>query len=197
MKNCDPGRDRAEEAGGDAVTERANEFLRRIGYVGRQSGPSALLNVYLSDELRTNFSDFSRLVLPTVWRRAEWPTVAVRPMHVWTGWFRSAGYLTDFEDPIPAPTCPLTIYRGATWPGRRGMSWTTDHDRAVWFANRFSRFAGSRGFQIAYLFCTTVEPDAILAMFRGDEAEVVIDPKYLPPLRKRDAQQIRPRPQST
>ena len=180
------------EASRRRIAGEAEEFLTRLGVNGRNAGPSMLANVYLSGALGDRFVEFSRIVLPTVWRRAEWPTRAIRPTRIWVEWFRSCGFVTDDADLLAAPTGPLTIYRGATWACRRGMSWTTDHEVATWFAERFGRHAGIARFESAYIFTATVEPQCVLAMFQRSEHEVVVDPRLLPSLKKHGAEEIIP-----
>ncbi len=47
--------------------------------------------------------------------------------------------LMDAGDPLPSDG-PFTLYRGVSGEGEdrreRGISWTADYDKAVWFANR-------------------------------------------------------------
>jgi hypothetical protein len=56
------------------------------------------------------------------------------------------------------------------------MAWTTDAERADWFARRW-RISG----KLAYRFTATIEPGGVLALIDGrDEHEVVVDPAMLP-----------------
>ncbi|MDP9471923.1 MAG: hypothetical protein M3Q71_14880, partial [Chloroflexota bacterium] len=95
--------------------------------------------------------------------------------------FRAAGFVTDSPGTEP-PTGPLTIYRGVSslWGERgeritrRGVSWTEDRERAVWFARRFS-FNGPGTLLTAEVF-----PEHVLGIFHGrGEVEIVVDPKRL------------------
>jgi hypothetical protein len=68
----------------------------------------------------------------------------------------------------------LKIYRGVSSPTETmGWSWTTNRDKAKWFANRFS--TNNLG---GWVWAGEVDPRAIVAIF-GDrnEAEVVVDPE--------------------
>ena len=67
------------------------------------------------------------------------------------------------------------IYRGVTSGKKKdimSMSWTTDHDIAVWFAKRF----GEKGFVCE----TDIAKEDILAYWDlNNEAEVIVDFKKL------------------
>jgi hypothetical protein len=54
---------------------------------------------------------------------------------IWIRWFQFAAY--------PKPESTLTLYRGAVSSRARGMAWTKDDARALWFAWRF-------GFELRY-----------------------------------------------
>jgi hypothetical protein len=71
---------------------------------------------------------------------------------------------------------PVIIYRGAT-KGRNelGWSWTTDHNRARWFANRFKT-----KHREPVLVTATVPKAHIIAYFeQRDESEIVVAPQYV------------------
>jgi hypothetical protein len=108
------------------------------------------------------------------WSAAEWPESELG-REFWHMLFVAAAY--------PKPQGPLTLYRGASPSFVRRMAWTTDIDRARWFAQRFLVAAGLRGRAV---YQTTVLPEAVLAMIdtacvdRGrNESEVVVDPAKL------------------
>lgn len=65
----------------------------------------------------------------------------------------------------------LTVYRGVSYNGKPdGLSWTTDYEKALWFASRF------KGKNAKVYKMNITNPDAILAYFSGrNEEEVVID----------------------
>lgn len=69
----------------------------------------------------------------------------------------------------------VTVYRGVTpYNGKniRALSWTLEPRTAEWFANRF----GEEG----TVYEATIDKSHILALFNGrNEAEVIVDPKYL------------------
>jgi hypothetical protein len=65
------------------------------------------------------------------------------------------------------------------------MSWTTDSERAQWFADRWSRTVGAT----AHVYTVLAPPAAILAdvdAIEGEggrmEGEIVVDPAKLPRL---------------
>lgn len=67
----------------------------------------------------------------------------------------------------------VLIFRGAPEKYARGMSWTTDRERAVWFSRRFTREN--------MVFTATVPKRKFLAYFCGarKENEAVIDPRRI------------------
>ncbi|NNC10681.1 hypothetical protein HII28_02110 [Planctomonas sp. JC2975] len=91
----------------------------------------------------------------------------------WLGYFNEVGYL-DNATRRPFPTESITVWRGATPSRRRRWSWTTDRERAAWFANRLT-YAGLD----ARVWTLTAPPSARLAHFHGgdsrDEDEHVIN----------------------
>jgi hypothetical protein len=66
------------------------------------------------------------------------------------------------------------------------MSWTTEVDKARWFADRWHRTTG----RATYVYTTTAEPAAVLADVAAVEpggrleAEIVVDPSMLGRLRR-------------
>ena len=84
-----------------------------------------------------------RELAQAAWTLPEWPTSGVE--HVW--WFRvfeHVGFQCTFEGcdlhaddwDQEGDGQPITLYRGSLTGFKRGLSWTTDRERAVWFANR-------------------------------------------------------------
>jgi len=68
---------------------------------------------------------------------------------------------------------PLAIYRGLQEPCRvRGVSWTYDYDRALWFARRFPGRQGKIAHAIA-------PKSRVLACWADPEAEIVVSPRGL------------------
>ena len=112
------------------------------------------------------------------WSHPEWPERILGRIG-WVELFRAAGFVA--RPPRPAPTEPLTIFRGSSWGRRRGTAWTTDPACARRFAARWTTAGATPGL----VFTTVIAGDAVLAIIedRG-EAEVVVDPERLPPLGK-------------
>lgn len=68
----------------------------------------------------------------------------------------------------------LTIYRGFAGERGKGLSWTLDRDKAVWFAKRFHVLHG----QTARVIEGTCQNSDVFAHFTGrGESEIVIDPE--------------------
>lgn len=95
----------------------------------------------------------------------------------WLGYFQKVGYL-DNTVRAPRPSEPITVWRGADASRRRRWSWTTDTDRAEWFADRLTS-AGIDG----RVWKTTAPARARLAHFHGEDSrgedEHVINTKGL------------------
>jgi hypothetical protein len=92
--------------------------------------------------------------------------------------FHAAGPPLVVPTNQPEPPLPLTIYRGATEARQRGMAWTTLRSTAESFRDgRIRRQPG----MAAFVYRTTVDHDAVLAVFntRPPEAEIVVDPLIL------------------
>jgi hypothetical protein len=154
-------------AGRPLTVDEAETALSRVG---RVNGPALLFDLYYSGCLT---ADMLPALVVGVWSAAEWPSGNL-PRSTWINWFRKAAY--------PPPSGPLVIYRGAIPQHARGMAWTTDRQRAEWFANRW---AG------AHVYTVTAEPAAVLAdvdAIEGDggrrECEIVVDPAMLGRLRR-------------
>lgn len=117
-----------------------------------------------------------RDVLPGVWSAAEWPEVSLT-RRFWIRLFRRAAY---------PPPPRLTVYRGAVPRYVRGMAWTTDRDKADWFARRWTISTG----RPAFVYVAEAPPEAVLADIdaldeggRG-EHEIVVDPSLLLAVRR-------------
>jgi hypothetical protein len=152
------------------VSSGARELGKEILRDGRNSGPSKVWDAFNAGRL--NAADLQYL-LAEVWSDAEWPEAALGTA-AWVAMFRIAHY--------PTPNQPLTIYRGAIARYRTRMAWTTDIDRARWFAQR-PRPSDARN---AYVYSTVVEPSSVLCAIDEvcadggrHEGEIVVDPRTL------------------
>ena len=104
--------------------------------------------------------------------------------------FRSAdpSVLMDEEErqALAGLDSPVTVYRGVTSYNAkniRALSWTLNYETAEWFATRF----GENG----TVYEAQVDKGHILALFNGrNEAEVIVDPKYLTNIEQADAPEM-------
>lgn len=89
----------------------------------------------------------------------------------WIPYFNELGYITNCEEPKPIDS--LVLYRGAIPHFRKQMSWTTNLDMAKSFAESPSEISNK------YVYGTIVQPDDILAIFKGDgvdtDGNVIVD----------------------
>ncbi len=128
--------------------------------------------------------DAAEDLLTMAWVYPEWPQQGGD--RLWVEAFRqvadSTGVSTicDSEDEhggceFDLPGRPVTIYRGCfAWQASvRRMSWTTDRDRAEWFAERGDMSGQNRPRRV---YRAEVPRRAILGHFTGrGESEVVVD----------------------
>jgi hypothetical protein len=142
-----------------------SRFEAELMWHGRDEGPRLLWDWWHREQIPRD--EFKRL-LPVVWLMAEWPSSALGNRR-WLEMFKSAGFVSDYEaDP---PTEPVTAYRGADERHMRGLSWSTDAERAAWFARRWSLLKAD-----VHVFEVTVPSGFVLAHLVGrNEAELVIN----------------------
>jgi hypothetical protein len=129
---------------------------------------------WIVDMVETAGLDQERLakLLAETWTLIELPLQNV-PQRELVRLFRRAGFVSDSE--AGPPTWPLTLYRGAPTIHRHGMSWTTDKEKADWFAQRWANTRGAGRTWVA-----TVQPNRVLGVFDSrNEDEVVIDSRNL------------------
>lgn len=122
-----------------------------------------------------SISDFSKL-LGYAWVESENPNIDVNvTIEELIEWFEYSDkeYLMskdDFEayNKLTSSNEPITLYRGIGSRSEKfGLSWTSNLDKAKWFANRFGT---------GYIITTKVSPSDILSYFGGrGEDEYVID----------------------
>src|SRR5437868_358593 len=87
----------------------------------------------------------------------------------WVRAFKTVGFLGSSP-----PSEPMTLYRGALPDYRKAMSWTTDIDRARWFARRISLV---RDPILGHLYRAEVPAHHIWAAWQENpEHEVVVNP---------------------
>ncbi len=178
-----------ERRGGIDV-EQVREELRRT-HPSRQHAPHALCQVYewqrggyaeSPTELGRFFTpEQLRQLIGDWWTQIEYPSqIALRQPQV-LDLFRAAGFVANPAD-VAQPTEVLTVYRGVQGEGSpRGLSWTTELDRAVWFARRWPFLP------LGTVWAAEVPPKHVLGIFHNrEEAEVVVNPRNLRNLRAVD-----------
>lgn len=82
----------------------------------------------------------------------------------WLTYFDDVGYITNCD--VPRPSEPIVLYRGIEPPFRLGMSWTNNINMAETFAESESLISNK------YVYGTIVQPESILAIFKGNAVNV-------------------------
>lgn len=146
-----------------------SRFEADLLWVDRNFGPRKLWYWWYCGLIPDD--EFQRL-LPHVWTCAEFP-VASLGSRAWLEMFKDAGFVTDCGASRPGGL--MTVYRGHDLAHVRGFSWTTDPQRARWFADRFRDRRPP-----TFVFESTIPPHAVLAIIDGrNESEVVLNPNCL------------------
>lgn len=127
-------------------------------------------------------------VLPVEWQARllpqAWAFDANRPStyagtDTFVRLFERVGFIADYDD-VERPATLLTIFRGVTGSATslaRGLSWTTDLDKARWFSHRLDHLLRLGKVIEPTVWSAEVEPQGVLAMFYGQqELEVVVNP---------------------
>lgn len=148
------------------------ETFYRLGHLSHTRDlPGYALTILLSQVLD---EDTARDLILFSWRIPEWPE-ANGGTDAWRLAWQLAGYCAD--DDVPQPTKPTTLWRGAIPRHKRGMAWTGDRDKAVWFRDRFGTSLGG----VPRLYEATVDPSRVYARLVGrHEDEYVVDTRALP-----------------
>jgi hypothetical protein len=153
----------------------AEGFFDAACRAGRMNGPAMLFDWWAGAHRCKVDQGALRAVVADIWSSADVPERLLSPRSVWVGLFRQA----DYSDTLPSK--PVTLYRGAHPGRRRGMSWTTDLDRATWFAKGW--IGNGIDHSICKVYTVTATPDMMLCDIDkacGDggrgECEIVLDP---------------------
>jgi hypothetical protein len=172
------------------------KFLDALNRVDGNDRPAFLGEWYADDMISRRQL---RELIGEAWNSADYPEQALG-RDAWLDMFRNAGFVHSPDSPRKRPRKPLVIHRGAVYRRRYGMAWTTDREKAVWFAEKCSLVTvhgdARHGWALGRLgipypkkltrgmvFTATIAPEHVLAMFDDrKESEVVIDPAGLPPL---------------
>ena len=147
---------------------QGGDFRAALLMAGRNDGP-ILLRIWWENGKLT--LEQLRELLPDVWCLVEFPQNALGMLY-WLKLFKTTGFVTD-EPGLVKPDEQLTVYRGCTLETRGRLSWTTDLDRAEWFATRLKYF-GEAG---STVYSADVPPRHVLGLIKGrNEHEVVVNP---------------------
>jgi|SRR5699024_432256 len=79
----------------------------------------------------------------------------------WIPFFKDVGFIKD-ED-VNVPTEPVVLYRGAIPDLKLGMPWSSNYDVAEAYAFHSLNLFGEKE-----IYKATINPESILAIFRGD-----------------------------
>jgi hypothetical protein len=154
----------AERAAGKPLNalRTPDEIKTALGALPGPWTPDLLISLWRKGRLK---QEHLRVTLLNVWRYLDHP--AAWPMRTWRAIFRCAGFLSDGE---PRPTRALTVYRGCTPEGRRGMSWGTQR----WVAEKFANYWVDQGYSTVrgHVYKARVNPGNLLAMIPGEKTLV-------------------------
>ncbi|WP_370499757.1 hypothetical protein NWT09_22095 [Mycolicibacterium sp. jd] len=148
----------------------AETFSQACTSLNRNEGPALLYDLYPRS---IDVAEHPEIVAE-VWCMAEFPAQLL-DADDWVMLFEEAGYTEDGKR-ARRPRKSVTVYRGCSADRRFGMSWTTDLERARWFADR------DLGQGIGGVYQAEIAPGFLLAYIHEDhrqEAEYVIDPTAL------------------
>lgn len=158
----------------DEETLTYEEFIRQYYRRPNHKRDLPILALPLIQEYCMPAADAAEL-LKFVWVTVEFPADSDDLVEEWREAFDRLGYVTDSDDGPPMEA--ITVYRGADrdsdgW----GLSWTTDLERAKWFAYRLGK-------KNRAVFTALAPPESVLAHFTGrNEDEYVIDPYMINPV---------------
>lgn len=144
----------------------------RVFSGGRNDAPIALWDEFCEGSIGEWNPDETRQIVVKVWETAEWPEDELT-REEWLALFNASHYEK------PAET--LTIYRGCTPERIHRMAWTTNLEKARWFATRELLWAPE-----AAVFRAVIPPEGVLCMVDLEvdgngrsENEIVVDPSFL------------------
>lgn len=151
---------------------------RRMRMVGRNRAPSILFDALLAGELPEGDMPW---LTADAWTMCEYPT-RVEESLMWLALFDRIGYRNAAGDRLDRPE-QIILYRGASVRereiGEYGMSWTTDRERARWFATEYFARAGDN-----QVYKCVMPGDALVADYQDDdrnESEIVVNPSKINP----------------
>jgi hypothetical protein len=165
---------------GQANKQLAAKWGMARGYLSESPAPnwSAYLHVVVERPWRMSTLeqlyergridvDELRDLLPEIWTDTEMPGGNLEdPAYLW----REVGFATDDQEEWDALPEKLTLWRGG-YAG--GISWTTDREKAEWFARRFATDGESLS-----VWEVTIDKDQALGYLTGrGESEVILPPE--------------------
>ena len=117
-----------------------------------------------------------RQLVIKAWVHPEFPEVNLT-REDWLMAFSRVGYVNDSEEgELAPPEESIQLWRGAIAERKHGMAWTSDKQRALWFAKRFNGTSETN----AELWTAEVAAERVLARFMGrGESEYVVNSKGL------------------
>lgn len=158
-----------------ALSFSTKDLLDRFVRCGRNKAPGILVDAILTDAAP---EDGLALLVAEAWTMAEYPTRHEEPF-VWISLFKRIGYCNAAGQSIDRPKKPITVWRGASLQEELtrdyGMSWTTDRNKAQWFAKRFNC-------NETYVYRAEAHPEALLADYRDserNESEIIVNPALI------------------
>jgi len=152
------------------ISERSSraDFKSALLIIGRNYAPALLFA--LVDAGKIDREDLA-VLLAEVWAMVEFPERAVRRDR-WLALFQEAGFVSD-PPGLVRPSQSMALYRGCPTRRRRGLAWTTDLEKARWYADRHANvFRLGR----ANVFAVELPPERVLALINGrKESDVIAD----------------------
>lgn len=126
-------------------------------------------------------------LLPHAWTTMANYTSTYAGTDEYVALFTEVGFVSDYPDlDYVRPVEPLTVYRGvpnAAAEGAYAIGWTTELERARWFAHRLDLLAfpplDDQGIEPT-VWRAEIDPDGVLGLFyRQNESEVLVNPSML------------------
>jgi hypothetical protein len=126
---------------------------------GRNHYPALLLIAAIYEVIA---ADTITALVADAWCAAEFPQDCLRRAD-WLWLFGKAGYTVNGK-PAGRPAEPVRLWRGSSPGLRRRWSWTSDPERAEWFASRCRLFG-----QAAQVWQVEAPPASLLAAMFGPD----------------------------
>jgi hypothetical protein len=132
-------------------------------------------------------------LLPTVWTRSTSFPSMWAGSDTWVKLFRRAGFVSNVPSMRKPPKGELVVYRGTPKADRGSalrLSWTTDLEKATWYANRLNFLDSAQ----PTVWEAVIPGSGVLGLFQDQaELEVVVNPRQLRSLQATPAKPVPPR----